>query len=343
MTRLVPVTDDEEYLRLAAGTPLPVEQAPVWDRFDDVVPGRRPWGRLAFYDGEDLAALVSLARFALPGSLAFLWAKMGPVWVLEPTPERERALREQLVAALRRVDPRVAYVRMHVWHDADDVAPLMQGITYDRTVVVDLRRSEEEIFAAMKSTGRRAIRKALSDDSLRVAEETGIDRQAFGALYDVLLETGGRGGYGLYDAERYYQMLTTLGPDHARLFVVRRADRPLAWALVTQNDGHAVYSVGASNEEARHAYAMDLLHWRIIQTLHGEGLAAYDLAGAGSERYPGLNSLTQFKTKFEKTVIDTAPLRDVPVRPWLYRALRAGRDAKHRVRGLLAAGRAGER
>lgn len=333
--RLVPVSD-AEYTRLASGTPLPVEQAPVWDRFDAVVPGREPWGRLAFYDGAELAALVSLTRVRLPGGLQHLWAKNGPVWVLEATAQRERELRARLAAALRRVDPRVVYVRLHACHDADDVQPVMQGITYDRTVVVDLERGEEDIFAGMKQQGRRAIRKALKDDSMVVREETGLPAEAFGELYDVLLETGGRGGYGLHPAERYHQMLSTLGPEHARMFVVRRDGRPLAWALVTLNDGHAVYSVGASSDEARGSYAMDLLHWRIIQTLRAEGARAYDLAGAGSERYPGLNTLTQFKTKFDKTVIDAPPLRDLPVRPWAYRVLLAAQRTRRAARAGLS-------
>src|SRR5690606_6680967 len=136
---------------------------------------------------------------------------------------------------------------------------------------------------------RRAIRRALKDDSLVATEETGVSAAAFAELYDVFVETGEREGFGPHPAQRYLDMLETLGPEHARVFVVRRDGRVLAWALVVVNDGTALYSVGASNAEARQAYAADLLHWTIIRTLRDEGVTAYDLAGAGSERFPGLN------------------------------------------------------
>ncbi|WP_324650896.1 lipid II:glycine glycyltransferase FemX [Georgenia sp. H159] len=321
--------DDTTYLRLAAGTPLPIEQAPVWARFDAVVDGRDHWGRLVYRDDDGTpAAVVSFAVVRGPGGFRYLWAKNGPVWLVEPTPEREADLRGRLAARLADIDPRLVFVRLHATHEAPDLRPVLQGITYDRTVVVDLDRSEEDIFAAMKQQGRRAIRKALKDESLTVAEETGLDEAAFAELYEVFVETGEREGFGPHPARRYLDMLATLGPEHARVFVTRREGRVLAWALVLVNDGAALYSVGASSAEARQAYAADLLHWHVIQTLHADGVRSYDLAGAGSDRFPGLSGLTQFKTKFEKEITEVAPAWDVPLHPHGYDALVRGLAAK---------------
>lgn len=328
--------DDTTYVELAAGTTLPIEQAPVWTRFDAVVADREHWGRLVHTDDDGTpAAVVSFAMVRGPGGFRYLWAKNGPVWLVEPTAERERALRRELVDRLRRVDPRLVFVRLHAVHEAPDLRPVLQGITYDRTVIVDLDRSEEEIFAAMKQQGRRAIRKALKDESLTVAEETGLDEAAFAELYEVFVETGEREGFGPHPARRYLDMLDTLGPQHARVFVTRREGRVLAWALVVVNDGAALYSVGASSGEARQAYAADLLHWHIMQTLHADGVASYDLAGAGSDRFPGLSGLTQFKTKFEKEITEVAPAWDLPVRGWAYDLLVRALGAKRAVGARL--------
>lgn len=330
--------DDATYLALAAGTPLPIEQAPVWARFDARVAGREHWGRLVYEDDAGPAAVVSLTKVQGPGGTTYLWAKNGPVWLVEPTAALETDLRSRLVASLREVDPRLVFVRLHARYEAIDLRPVLQGITYDRTVVVDLDRSEDDVFAAMKQQGRRAIRKALKDESLVAAEETGVSPAAFAELYDVFVETGEREGFGPHPAQRYLDMLETLGPEHARVFVVRRDGRVLAWALVVVNDGVALYSVGASNAEARQAYAADLLHWTIIRTLRDEGVTSYDLAGAGSERFPGLNGLTQFKTKFEKDITEVAPAWDLPVRPKSYdamvRALAAKRWLTTKLRTL---------
>lgn len=342
--RLVPVTDDEEYLRLAEGFPLPAEQAPVWDRFDTAVADRRPWGRLAFYSAQNVSgdrpdALVSFTRLDLPGGLAFLWAKLGPVWRQEPTAEQEADLRRLLVAALRRTDPRVVFARMHVQHEAGDVLPMMRGITYDQTVVVTLGVSDEELMASLKKRGRRDVRKALRDESLTVSEETGISLEGFRELYTLLEETGERGGYGVHPAEHYHAMMDSLGPEHARLFVTRRDGRPLSWGLVTVHGEFAAYSWAASNAEGRSALAADAMVWLILTTLNAAGVRTFDMGGAGSERYPGLNNLTQFKTKFNEHVVPYPAARDIPARPALYRALGAARTARHGLRSALSGAR----
>src|SRR5690606_5470285 len=59
--------DDATYRELAAGVPLPIEQAPVWAAFDAVVEGRSHWGRLAFDDDGAPAAVLSLAEVRGPG------------------------------------------------------------------------------------------------------------------------------------------------------------------------------------------------------------------------------------------------------------------------------------
>src|SRR5699024_3725413 len=217
--------------------------------------------------------------------------------------------------------------------------PLVQGTADGRTAVRDRARTVDAVFAAMPQQGRRALRKAQKDESLTVTEETGLDEAAFAELYEVFVETGEREGFGPHPAQRYLDMLATLGPEHARVFVTRREGRVLAWALVLVNDGAALYSVGASSGEARQAYAADLLHWRIMQALLADGVRSYDLAGAGSDRFPGLSGLTQFKTKFEKEITEVAPAWDLPLHPrgydGLVRALAAKRWTTTQARGLL--------
>ena len=57
------------------------------------------------------------------------------------------------------------------------------------------------------------------------------------------------------------------------------------------------------------------------QALAGLGVAAFDLMGIGSERYPDMLTLNKFKTKFSKETVPVAPDRDLPLRPRLYGAL----------------------
>lgn len=310
--------DDAEYLRRAVGQRLPIEQTPLWDAYDRVAAGRAPWGRFLVSDATQAIALLSLSAYRGRG-FRYLWARHGPVWLVEPTPQQEHELREAVTALVRRADRRLVFVRLHARHRADDLHELLQTMTYDRTVVIDLTGSEDEVFARLRGRGRRDIRKGLKDTTLAVTEETGLDRPGFDELYEVLSQTSSRDRFGIAPGDVYWRMLGALGPQHVRLFVARRAGQVLSWVIVTVHDGLGVAYYGASSAEGRR-WATDLLHWRVMQRLREDGVVAYDLMGIDSERAPALRGVTGFKTKFaDPTDIDGA--WDVPARPLTYRAL----------------------
>lgn len=345
MTVTVRPLDDTTYLRLADGATVPLEQAPAWDAFDRAVPGRAPWRRLGFFEGDDAVALASLTEMRGRG-FRYLWAKHGPVWLAEATPGRERAVREALVAAVRRADRGLVFVRLHARHRAPELRELLQTVTYDRTVVLDLGPEEEEILAGMKKRGRRDVRKALRDETMVAGEETGLTREQFHELYQLLVETGGRDGFGISPEDVYWTMLTTLGPEHCRLFVTRRDGRALAWGLVTVNGAFATYYYAASNAEGRRSGAADLLVWHMATALRATGVRTFDLMGIDSDRAPQLRGVRDFKTKFSEEVVEVDGAWDVPVHRAWYGALvaalaakraavRAARELPGRARGLL--------
>ncbi|MGC5627167.1 lipid II:glycine glycyltransferase FemX [Georgenia sp. Z1344] len=336
MTLQLRPSDDVEYRQLTADAAMPVEQTVEWDAYDATVPGRAPWGRLVAWEGRDAVAVVSFSKVAVGAGVSWLWAKFGPVWLAEPTPERERALRDQLAASLRRVDPGIAFVRLHARYDDMDLVPVMQGITFDSTVVVDLTGTPEDVMSRMKKRGRRDVRKAEREEGLTVTEDTGLDRAAFDELYALFEETGERAAFGVHPADRYFEMMRLVGPEIMRMFVVREAGVPVAWAQVNVIGSHATYSIGASGEAARHSGAPDLLQWEIMQRLQAEGVTSYDLGGVGSEEFDSLAGLTLFKTKFHPDVVPAAAARDLPVRTAVYRALVTGRDLKQKARRGLA-------
>ncbi len=335
--------DDATYLDHCAGREVPLEQTPHWDRFD-LAAGRTPWRRLGAWEGEELVALVSLTELRGRG-FRYLWAKHGPVWFVEPTPERERALRRALAGGVRRADRVLVFVRLHARHRADDLHELLQTVTFDRTVVLDLAQDEEELLASMKKRGRRDVRKALRETTMSAGEETGLSREAFAELYDLLVETGGRDGFGIGEESTYWAMLDALGPEHCRLFVTRRGGRALAWGIVTVHDTYASYYYAASNAEGRRSGAADLLVWHMATALRASGVRTFDLMGIDSDRAPQLRGVRDFKTKFSEEVVEVDGAWDLPVRPAWYSALvtalalkRRAVDAVRAVRRALARG-----
>lgn len=315
-----------------AGTTLPIEQTIAWDTFDAAMEGREPWGRL-IYSGADGAprALLSLSRMEVR-SVPYLWARNAPVWLgPEPTAAEEADLRELLVAGVRLHDPSVVFVRIHAAHRSEGLHELLQTMTYDRTIVLDLDRADDEaVLASFKSRGRRDVRKALRNTEITYHEETDRAEEVFSELYEILTETGERDGFRAASEETYRTMLRALGPEHARLYVARRSGQEaLVWSLVTVWGDRAVRYYAGSSAQGRRMRAADALVYKEACWLRAEGVRFYDLMGVDSERAPELAGVREFKNKFVTDgPVDVPGSWDVPVRPRLYAGLRAALDVK---------------
>lgn len=335
--------DALESLVHAAGLTVPIEQAPVWEAFDAAVAGRSPWGRLAAYDEHDRpVAVMALSEY--PGrGFSYLWAKHGPIWLEAPTADAEQALRRGLTDYIATHAPRIAFVRLHIHHEAADLRPLLQSVTYDETVEVDLTPSEDDIMLAMGKTGRKKLRRTLRDEGFALSEERDISREDFAELYGIYRETADRDGFGIFPAEVYYSMLETLG-GAARLFVARRIDdagadapgapgRAVSWVLSTFYDGVGQDYYGGSNLEGFETNAALRLKWHILMSLKAEGGTRYDMMGVGSARAPQLMGVRQFKLQFADETTPVDPAWDVPVKPLTYGALTWALAAKRLLKG----------
>ncbi len=329
---------DARQMRLAiGGTPAPLEQTEPWEAFERSQ-GRPLFGRYAYVCDSRNVAVVALYVHRIAGK-RFLWAKHGPVWLSEQTPEREAELRRLLVAEARRRDRNIAFIRMHARFHARDTLPLLSSITYDRTFVIDLRpRTPEAIRAAMPKDGRRGVRRAervAREAGCTISEETGLDREEFEKVYQVLVATAQRDGFRPHPSQVYWDMLTSLGPEHARLFVLRRDGVPHCWDLVTVSGKAAVAYYGASSNESRTFRGAEALDWDVACRLAAEGMWGLDLMGAESTRVPELYSVGRYKRRFAQHPTEVDGAWDVPVRPVLYRALVKARRARHAARRRL--------
>lgn len=344
--RIEPV-DDTTFLEHAhaAGINLPIEQSPVWDQFDAVVPGRQPWGRLVVLDGETPVALVALSRYQGRG-FTYLWGRHAPVWLSpadqRPTAQQERQLRDALGTYLRSASPRDAFVRLHAWNPGTDIVPILQTITYDRTVIVDLTKNEDDRMAALSRSTRKKLRKVLDDAAVTITDETASAREDFSELYAILEETAERDAFGVFPQSVYQSMVRALG-EHARVFVARRSDtgedgtlepgRAVSWLLSVVNGTHGVNFYSGQTAEGRATNIGVRLRWHVFGELAAAGVKTYDLMGVDSPMAPSLKGVGEFKRQFGPEV-EVDPAWDLPLKPLLYRALKTSLALKRNARGL---------
>lgn len=329
LRRLDPAAFDAEAARL--GVRLPIEQTSAWDRVEASLPGHEPWGHYAARGASGTLALVSLARYHAHG-YRYAWAKHGPVWIGVPSAAAEAALARALRREVARRDPLAVFARLHLASAPGFSQPILSTVTYDRTVVIDVRGDGEAILARMKPRGRRDVRKSIRESGLACADETDRAAADFSAYYPVMLETARRDGFAPWDAATYADMIRALGPDHCRLFAGRLDGRVVNWSIVTIEGDRATRYYAASSTATMRARVSDRLVFFECVELSRRGVAGYDLMGIGSDIAPSLRGLNEFKTKFSKVEESVAPARDVPVHPLAYGALRAARGLVVRLR-----------
>ncbi|OLO50410.1 FemAB family protein [Actinomyces oris] len=329
---------DGREMRLAVGnSPFPVEQTEAWERFEEAM-GRPLWGRYLYEDEGKPVAAIALYRYEMGGQ-TFLWAKHGPVWLKEQSPEREAHLRRLLRSVVKERSRSVRFIRMHARYRDTDLRELLSTITYDRTYVIDLvPKTPEKMAAVMPKDGRRAVKRAervAREAGCTISDETGLSREEFDRVYEVLRETAERDGFKPHDAEVYWTMLTSLGEGNARLFVLRKDGVPHAWDLILTSGKDAVAYYGASSNESRTFRGAEALDWWAACTLAQEGYRGLDLMGAGSTRVPSLYTVGQYKKRYAQHVTEVDGAWDVPVSRVIY----SGMSTAKRLRDALRARR----
>ena len=194
-----------------------------------------------------------------------------------------------------------------------------------RTVIVSIKKTEDEILARMKQKTRYNI---------RLAEKKGVtvrawdDVESFHAMMQV---TGGRDGFGVHSLDYYRRAYELFHPTGAcELLVAEVEGRPLAALMVFSNGRRAWYVYGASNDEERNRMPTYLLQWEAIRWAKARGCEEYDLWGVPDEdenvleadfetRHDGLWGVYRFKRGFGGEIRRAAQALDRVYNPLLYK------------------------
>ncbi len=173
-----------------------------------------------------------------------------------------------------------------------------------RTIIVDIKGTEEEILARMKQKTRYNI---------RLAEKKGVTVRAWDdieAFHQMMLLTGGRDGFGVHSLEYYRRAYELLQPKQmGELLLAEYERKPLAALFVTRNGNRAYYLYGASTDEERNRMPTYLLQWEAMKWAKARGCEEYDLWGVPDEeevtleanfetRHDGLWGVYRFKRGF---------------------------------------------
>jgi peptidoglycan pentaglycine glycine transferase (the first glycine) len=193
-----------------------------------------------------------------------------------------------------------------------------------RTIVIDIKDSEEQILARMKPKCRYNI---------RLAEKKGVTVRTWDdipAFHEMLTVTGGRDNFGVHSLEYYQRAYELFHPKGTcELLVAEYEGKPLASLIVFTNGKRAWYVYGASNDQERNRMPTYLLQWEAIRWAKARGCEEYDLWGVPDEneetleanfetRHDGLWGVYRFKRGFGGQLKRAAQAVDRVYNPLLY-------------------------
>ncbi|MCC6498965.1 MAG: peptidoglycan bridge formation glycyltransferase FemA/FemB family protein [Anaerolineales bacterium] len=193
-----------------------------------------------------------------------------------------------------------------------------------RTLIVEIKNTEEEILARMKQKTRYNI---------RLAEKKGVTVRPWDdieSFHKMMLITGGRDGFGVHSLEYYRRAYELFHPKGmCEILVAEFEGKPLAALFVACNGNRAYYLYGASTDEERNRMPTYLLQWEAMKWAKSRGCDEYDLWGVPDEdeatlesnfesRHDGLWGVYRFKRGFGGELKRAAQALDRVYNPLLY-------------------------
>ena len=200
----------------------------------------------------------------------------------------------------------------------------LHNIQPPRTIMINIKDSEEQILARMKQKTRYNIR--LSEKK-HVVVRAWDDVDSF---HKMMLVTGGRDGFGIHSLEYYNRAYELLHPKGlGEILVAEYEGKPLAALFVARNGNRAYYLYGASTDEERNRMPTYLLQWEAMKWAKACGCEEYDLWGVPDEdeatleanfetRRDGLWGVYRFKRGFGGELKRATQAMDRVYNPLLY-------------------------
>jgi len=160
------------------------------------------------------------------------------------------------------------------------------GVQAQRTRIVDLGRTEEELWSDLRSKWRQYVNKARREGvTVEDVGATGLDD-----FYRIYVETAERAGF-IYRARSAYEDVFRAFDrgGRGRLLMARLADgTPVATLMLLRCGRRVIEPYGGMTEAGADARANYLLKWEAIRSSRERGFAVYDMWGlshAGIEQF----------------------------------------------------------
>jgi len=237
---------------------------------------------------------------------------------------------KEMIEALKNLgkENRAIFIKLEpaIAHPDGDMFTLPEGLTPGKAIftkytsIIDLSRSEEEIFGSFKPKTRYNIRLAQKH-GVKVKEDN--SPKAFNQYLKLLFETTRRQGFYAHDEKFHriqWQILQPAGISH--LLTATYKKKILAAFLLFVFKNTLYYPYGASSREHKEVMAPTLLMWEAIKFGKKMGCQKFDLWGDLQPNPPPNHpyyGFHRFKEGFSPKLVEFIGSHDLVINPNLYK------------------------
>lgn len=197
----------------------------------------------------------------------------------------------------------------------------------DATIVIDLHKTKEELWADISKNTKEKIKKAekgIVSHKLHIAQADKIsDYELF---YELYTQTAWSKGFGAVTEQMREDLVQdSVKWGYWKLFMVKSDEWELiSWAFCIQNEDNLIYLYGANDRRFGNIGLSQFLHRTIIQYAKEADLHRYDFLGASwfGKENDWLAQVTQFKMGFGWMKIEYGWNWDFVLNKWLYKLYR---------------------
>ena len=214
-----------------------------------------------------------------------------------------------------------------------DLRPAPMHLHAQNTVILDLKKSEEDLLMELRRQTRYEVRRA-EKLGLKVSHDE--SETAFETFHKIQLETAKRQDFVPPSLKELLAERKAFGKN-ARLYVSNTPEgEPISYGLILTEENEAAYFEAASTELNRKLPGTYALLWTAIKDLKAAGIARFNLwgiapPGVENHRYSGV---TTFKTGFGGRIVEFIPAQDIVLNKLRYKLDELVETARKKKRNL---------
>ena len=254
--------------------------------------------RVGVYRGEELFGAAQLLIRRLPWPLqALVYIPRGPVCAVA---DREVVL-DELAHYAQKTYHAVALTIEPDWEGELALAGWRRStntILIPRTLILDLKLSEDDLMAHMTKKTRQYIRKSAGEaiEIRKVANREELD-----ACLAIYKQTAERAGFALHSDQYYYDVFDKLG-DYSVVMAAFSDGQPIAflWNVISATTSFELY--GGMNDAGQQLRANYALKWQTIVRMKKWGIERYDMNGLLND---GVSTFKQGFAEHENMLVGT--------------------------------------